>query len=52
MKKKTDKRKKAEQVLLLRDLAPRTEVKGGAGKIPFGQQVHLSDQAIRQGGKQ
>ena len=36
-KEKGDKRKKrGEEIVLLRDLAPRKEVKGGAGKIVFG----------------
>jgi hypothetical protein len=37
-KEKGEKRKKqGEEIVLLRDLAPRKEVKGGAGKIIFGQ---------------
>ena len=36
-KEKGDKRKKrGEEIVLLRDLAPRKDVKGGAGKIIFG----------------
>jgi len=36
-KEKGDKRKKrADQIVLLKDLAPRKEVRGGAGKIVFG----------------
>jgi len=34
---KTEQRKKKDSVVLLEDLAPRKEVKGGAGKIVFGQ---------------
>ena len=30
-------RKRGEEIVLLQDLAPRKEVKGGAGKIIFGQ---------------
>jgi hypothetical protein len=36
-KEKGEKRKKRGGVVLLEDLAPRKEVKGGAGKIIFGQ---------------
>lgn len=37
-KEKVGKRKKSgEEIVLLQDLAPRKEVKGGAGKIIFGQ---------------
>jgi hypothetical protein len=37
-KEKGEKRKKqGEEIVLLRDLAPRKEVKGGTGKIIFGQ---------------
>jgi hypothetical protein len=36
-KEKTEKRKKKDSVVLLEDLAPRKEVKGGSGKIVFGQ---------------
>lgn len=37
-KEKGEKRKKrGEEIVLLQDLAPRKEVKGGAGKIIFGQ---------------
>jgi hypothetical protein len=35
---KTEKTKK-KQIVLLEDLAPRKEVKGGAAKIVFGQSV-------------
>ena len=36
-KEKSEKRKKrGEEIVLLRDLAPRKEVKGGSGKIVFG----------------
>ena len=36
-KEKTEKRKKKDSVVLLEDLAPRKDVKGGVGKIVFGQ---------------
>ena len=34
-----EKRGKRDDVLLLRDLTPREDVKGGAGKVPFGQEM-------------
>jgi len=34
---KDEKRKKKDNILPLEDLAPRKEVKGGTGKIIFGQ---------------
>jgi hypothetical protein len=34
-----EKKEPRKQVVLLKDLAPRAEVKGGAGKVPFGAQV-------------
>ena len=38
-KKKAEKRRKKDEVILLEDLAPRKDVKGGAGKFVFGEQV-------------
>ena len=35
--------KKPEGVILLKDLAPRKNIKGGAGKIVFGEQVVKSE---------
>ncbi len=34
-----EKKEPKKQVVLLKDLAPRGEVKGGAAKVPFGAQV-------------
>jgi hypothetical protein len=31
--------KRDDEVILLEDLAPRKDVKGGAKKVPFGQQI-------------
>ena len=41
MKKRKDIKavKKTEGVILLKDLAPKKNIKGGAGKIVFGEQV-------------
>ncbi|HEY7462715.1 MAG TPA: hypothetical protein VIC59_12695 [Gemmatimonadota bacterium] len=39
-----EKKEPKKQVVLLKDLAPRGEVKGGAAKVPFGAQV------LREGG--
>lgn len=35
-----------EEVVLLRDLVPRAEVKGGAGKILFGERVDDGGAAV------
>ena len=35
-KERGEKRKKKDNIVLLEDLAPRKDVKGGAGKIVFG----------------
>ena len=41
---KDEKRKKrGEEIVLLQDLAPRKEVKGGAGKIVFGERAETSE---------
>ncbi len=39
MKKKEKNRKKEDKVILVRDLLPRNEVRGGSGKVIFGEQV-------------
>ena len=41
-KEKTNKHTRHEDVILLEDLAPRKDVKGGAGKVLFGERVEDS----------
>ncbi len=44
MKKTDEKRpKRRREVVLLRDLAPRKDVAGGSGQIPFGQDVSTEE---------
>lgn len=46
MKKIKRKRPPETEVVLLRDLAPRSEVKGGAGKILFGERLDEGGDAV------
>ena len=46
MSKKTEKRAKdGRGVILVRDLAPRKDVKGGAAKLLFGERLAATDDA-------
>ena len=42
-KDKTSKHKRDEGVILLEDLAPRKDVRGGSGKLLFGERVEDSE---------